>query len=355
MRIGLIIAAAGAVAALSSCSTVSHTAYTATPETMILNMTVADLDVKPEKVTATTSWSWNPFKTNKSRKQTAEYEALKASGGDLLIEPVYEFVDGGWFRGGSVTVTGYPANYVNFRPLTQAEADVIATLRGDKVAVATPYMKTTAPSLMDKLKKKTSNINLKGNAELKDSYNRFSIGYKSAYFSPSSSSRSEDLKNIEVTGSGITLQYLHGFGVSRNLPLYIETGLNLDIFDVSEDMVEGERINQNTYASLAIPVNIAYNWGISKRLSIQPYTGFNFKFNLTDNALAAYNYEYETRDFNRFQMGWNIGLGVSFSKLYVGINYDIDFMPIEKYSDRYGDGDVCIDTSSFSVKLGLNF
>lgn len=151
MNKGLIIASALAVVALGSCTTVNNDPLTTvTPEAMVVNMTVADITVKPEKVTATHSWNWNPFKTVKGAKASAEAAALKEANADVLVEPQYEVVRRGIFRGGSVTVTGYPAIYTNFRPMTMTDAVIINTLGGG--AAATPVIETSAPSLIDKLK-----------------------------------------------------------------------------------------------------------------------------------------------------------------------------------------------------------
>lgn len=151
MRKSLILAAATAVAALSSCSTVKNTAYTATPETMIINMTVADLDVSQSEISATVNWNWNPFKKISNVEKAAEAAALKASGADVLVEPIYEVNKRGFLRGGSVTVTGHPATFRNFRPMTMKDAEIISTLK-NKVAVGTPLIPTSGPSFIDRLK-----------------------------------------------------------------------------------------------------------------------------------------------------------------------------------------------------------
>lgn len=155
MNKSLIIASVAlAAVALSSCSyTVVSNSPSGTVETesMVTSLTIADLDVQPQKVTATTSWSWNPFRKISSIKDAAVAEALRETGADVLVEPVYEVKKGGWFRGGSVTVTGSPAKYVNFRPMTLADAVVVKTLQGYG-AVATPVIGTSDSSLLDQLK-----------------------------------------------------------------------------------------------------------------------------------------------------------------------------------------------------------
>lgn len=155
MKKSLIFATAAlAAVALSSCSyTVVSNSPSGTVETesMIASLTIADLDVQPQKVTATTRWSWNPFRKLSSIKDAAVAEALKEAGADVLVEPVYQVTKGGLFRGGSVTVTGSPANYVNYRPMTMADAVIIKTLRGHG-AVATPVIGTSDASLLDQLR-----------------------------------------------------------------------------------------------------------------------------------------------------------------------------------------------------------
>lgn len=153
MNKGLIFAAALAVVALSSCTTINDTAYTTVPETMVVNMTVADIDVSQKQVTATTTYGWNPFRTTNSRKANAEAKALRESGADVLVEPTYEIENRGIFRGGSVTVTGHPGKFVNFRNMTSKDAEIISTLNGT-LGVATPMIKTSAPSLVDRLRPK---------------------------------------------------------------------------------------------------------------------------------------------------------------------------------------------------------
>ncbi len=144
MKIKLIIGATAAIL-LSSCSTITHTAQTAGVDTEVYNLTVADMDVSKEKVSKTAEWKWNPLSTVslKEQKKTAEAELLKEADADVLVEPQYEVKRAGLFRGGSVTVSGYPAKYKNFRPMTKADAEIVATLDGKMVATY-PFIATSA-------------------------------------------------------------------------------------------------------------------------------------------------------------------------------------------------------------------
>lgn len=118
---------------LASCSTVSHTASTQAVDTRISSMTVADLKVDTTKITKTVNWNWTPLRSvsMSETKTNATGELLIEQKADVLVEPQYIVKRRGIFRGGSVTVTGYPASYHNFRPMTKEDAEMIAAANGD--------------------------------------------------------------------------------------------------------------------------------------------------------------------------------------------------------------------------------
>ncbi len=91
---------------------------------------MADLDVAPAKVTGTFSvskkelgglrWRTASMKIN-TYKLNAVYDALQSAKADVLLFPQYEIVRvEGMGDGLTVTVTGYPGVYENFRPVPQA-------------------------------------------------------------------------------------------------------------------------------------------------------------------------------------------------------------------------------------------
>ena len=114
--------ALAAVVLLSSCITTTKTARTASTSATIKNATVADLRVTDHRVTYTMSPSKAIQRGGLSNvKQAAIQEALTLNGNaDVLVEP--EFVieqERSLFgsRINSITVTGRPAYYENFRTL----------------------------------------------------------------------------------------------------------------------------------------------------------------------------------------------------------------------------------------------
>ena len=116
------IMALAAVALLSSCITTTKTARTASTSATIKNATVADLRVADKRITYTMSPSKAIQRAGLNNvKQAAIQEALTLNGNaDVLVEP--EFVieqERSLFgsRINSITVTGRPAYYENFRTL----------------------------------------------------------------------------------------------------------------------------------------------------------------------------------------------------------------------------------------------
>lgn len=111
-----------AVAALSSCSLTRSSVKTANVTAPVLSTTVVSLDVAPQPIT----YTYTPTK-NEAKKLTfndimnnAMYEALKKNGsGDVMVQVSYKVEGKGFGRFvGKVkklTITGYPAKYVNFR------------------------------------------------------------------------------------------------------------------------------------------------------------------------------------------------------------------------------------------------
>lgn len=120
-----LVLAATFTAILSSCSTVMKTASTAETTSSIENATVAELDVAPERITYKTSPSKAVQRGGMANVQrAAEAEALTANGNaDVLVEPQYIIEKKKSLFGSkvtSITVTGRPAKYRNFRSLNDS-------------------------------------------------------------------------------------------------------------------------------------------------------------------------------------------------------------------------------------------
>lgn len=116
---------AAAVWAMSSCTTVTKTARTESVPYSMYNATIADLKVAPARI----SYTMRPSKQINAGginncKQAAIQEALRVNGNaDLLLDPQFVvsskkgpfgiFIN----KVTSITVSGRPATYVNFRSM----------------------------------------------------------------------------------------------------------------------------------------------------------------------------------------------------------------------------------------------
>lgn len=118
-----------------------------------------------------------------------------------------------------------------------------------------------------------------------------------------------------------------------------------------------------TNINLLVPVNFVYRFNITEDFSIAPYIGINFKLNMVtkykdkidtnipSEYLEDYNLEgewinYYSKDeekgmgdkdatWNRFQMGWQIGVGFQYKPFYLGIQYGTDFIPAYSHKFEY--------------------
>lgn len=125
-----------AALALTSCSVVNKTASQGNVDAVAASAVISDLDVSDQKITYTL------VPSKKVRRgglgnciNTAISEALeKNGGGDVLLETQKAIIKRQGILGlkiKSVTVTGYPATYKNFRPVdaeTMKQAIVNGTL-----------------------------------------------------------------------------------------------------------------------------------------------------------------------------------------------------------------------------------
>lgn len=120
MKKALLVLCVGALS-LASCTTVKNTATTKPVEVNVQTNTAADLDISQRKI----EYTYVPTSQVKrggfsNVLSTAVREALqKNGGGDVLVQLEYTATyKSGFFSGKklkTITVTGFPATYRNFR------------------------------------------------------------------------------------------------------------------------------------------------------------------------------------------------------------------------------------------------
>lgn len=104
---------------------------------MVLTPLIADIKVSPNKITYTETQAFEKIPVNENLnidavmpnfKSIALSRAAHAYNADLLVGTVIDVVTNAQGRL-EITVTGYPANYVNFRNATANDIDVVKKAR----------------------------------------------------------------------------------------------------------------------------------------------------------------------------------------------------------------------------------
>ncbi len=214
-------------------------------------------------------------------------------------------------------------------------------------------------------------------------YNRVGLSYNndSYHFNSDADYWFEaDLKNGSANGFGIN--YIHGFSLSSSLPMFLEVGGNLNfnfgtLFSEEEEYggVKMENKLKSQFINLQVPVNYVYKFTVADDFSVAPYLGLNFKLNLVGKVkpvIEAWDedeylkeededwYSLFSKDdmedmgtWNRFQMGWHIGVGFEYSKIYLGVQYGTDFIPA--FSEKEDEYRPKVNTGSLKINLGYTF
>lgn len=192
----------------------------------------------------------------------------------------------------------------------------------------------------------SSSSSIGGSSAGEDSYKRLEVGF-------STGTMKYDGHDADESEKGATVGLIYGNRLTQSMPLFLESGFKMTWLTRS-DSEDGLDAKFN-YLNLAIPVNLVYKFAVTDAISINPYAGLNLKVNLVAKEKYEYDgesesYSYFDKDdvedtWNRFQVGANIGVGINFKSLYLGYNFNPDFMEIAKK----------VKYPSHTISLGVNF
>lgn len=154
--------------------------------------------------------------------------------------------------------------------------------------------------------------------------------------------------NLENTTSSIG----YNVGVSLDMPifesLYVQSGA---YFTMKGGKNKYDNDKKLTTHYLEIPVLASYRYNISDNTQIQLNFGPYFAFGLT-GKYKNHGSEWECFDDNelkRFDMGLQLGTGVTIKKFYLGLGYDFGLTNISQdSSDNMKNG-------NFFIQAGYNF
>lgn len=227
-----------------------------------------------------------------------------------------------------------------------------------------------------------------------EDYNRIAISYDNTSYGYNKDLKADEDEDPSFSTNGVGINYIHGFSLSNTLPMYLEVGgnINFNFYSKSEDFNFGEKVtvkNQFQNINLQVPVNFVWKFSIIDEFSIAPYVGLNFKLNLSsrNRGYAEYESGWEDQEeedeakqwtnlfsddkdkgvgskdltWNRFQMGWHIGVNFQYTNWNLGVQYGTDFIPAYSHTFKADDIDEikewkpAIHTGNLKLSIGYTF
>lgn len=151
------------------------------------------------------------------------------------------------------------------------------------------------------------------------------------------------------TRVGMNLGGVIGIRVSDSTPIFLESGLYYASRGAKKDK---ETI---TTHNLEIPILIKYGIQATDDIAVLPYIGPYFSYGLggknkyEDNGIVVKD---DTFDYlNRFDMGFKIGCGAEYNKLYLELGYQFGVANLAKDNPA----DESAHNGSLYVNFGVNF
>lgn len=185
-------------------------------------------------------------------------------------------------------------------------------------------------------------------------YNRIYVGYHPTTW------ETDDFIGTDLDASGFALGWTGGYSISKKAPLYLEAGLNLKYNSKSKSFGYyygyDEKLEFKALC-LSLPVSLSYKYDIPNvdGLSIAPYAGLHLNGNIIGELKAKGYGESEKLNLfddddvkdtaNRIQFGYQVGVGVNYKALYLGVGYSSEF---NEYMED-------VKTGGMTLNLGLNF
>ena len=231
-----------------------------------------------------------------------------------------------------------------------------------------------------------------GSASAED-YNRVAISYDNTHYGYNKDYKAEYDVDPSFSTNGFGLNYIHGFGLSNNLPMFLEVGGNVNFNFYSktdESSIWDEPLkykSQFQNINLQVPVNFVWRFNVVEDFTIAPYVGLNFKLNFMSRMRAYLDGDWEDKaeedeakewtnlfsdskdkgvgdkdlTWNRFQMGWHVGVTFQYTQWSLGVQYGTDFISAYRHTFKAEDLDggkdlkTAINTGNLKLSVGYTF
>ena len=142
---------------------------------------------------------------------------------------------------------------------------------------------------------------------------------------------------------GMTLAGVIGLRVSSSTPVFLESGLYYTQRGAKEDDLTV------THNNLEIPIVVKYGIQAGDHIAVLPFIGPYFAYAVSSDW--KYKGEKVNTNFrpNRNNMGFKLGCGVEYNKLYAELGYQF---AVTNFID---DDDYSAHNNAFFLNLGVNF
>lgn len=226
--------------------------------------------------------------------------------------------------------------YIVLVVLSMLVESVYAQTEGGQIK----YTKTA--SMIDKQKSGLKSLDLED-----ASYWRILVSYSGMSREESSGSR--------ISDAGVRAGFLKGVSLSSVSPIYFEWGIDGTYETYMEDDWDKDYFEENLFY-ITVPAQLSARMGNSK-VSLQPFAGLHAKYHIighlyTDDAMFDAKNYYDSSDlngveYNRFQVGLQLGVGLNMKVFYIGYEFRHDITSWRKGGD--------VKTSTHLATLGINF
>ena len=184
--------------------------------------------------------------------------------------------------------------------------------------------------------------------EVKKGWKEFSLEYNPSRLVPD--------EGDSFSMSGINIGWGWARSLSSSLPLYLQYGIGIQYFWGKNDVPYAvneyytKDVEQSIYMlGIKVPFNVIYHYDIpNTAFAIEPLVGLNIRANaLGERDNKGYREDdcFVDLDWNRVQIGYNIGVNAVYDKFVFGVSYTGDFSELGED----------LNMSVWNIKVGVRF
>lgn len=186
----------------------------------------------------------------------------------------------------------------------------------------------------------------------------------------------KESENLYKSGVGVSVGAIYNLPIVANF--YFEPGVSLfyntwknNLDDLDKEY--RDYINHNSYrqTGIRIPLNLGYHFDFTDDFKVSVFTGPQLQVGFScDNYVGAKvesdGETFESHEapsmysgdegFNRFNMSWNVGVGFTYKKLYLGVTGSMEMTNMMRYKKESGDDwSYTAHMNTVGIALGYNF